>query len=88
MVKVASSLSLSPSFTRRLPPAPRSHGQQKRCGGEPCTCSSGVKGMLRVDHVADHEKGLWSAARDDHPRLGSDKKNRARIDRKLVKYVD
>ena len=68
MVKVASSLSLnlSPSFTRRLPPAPRSHGQQKRCGGEPCTCSSGVKGMLRVDHVADHEKGLWSAARDDH----------------------
>ena len=37
-------------------------------GGEPCTCSSGVKGMLRVDHVADHETGLWSAARDDHLR--------------------
>ena len=54
------------SFTRRLPPAPRSHGQQKRRGGEPCTCSSGVMGMLRVDPVADHGEGLWSAARDDH----------------------
>ena len=33
-------------------------------GGEPCTRSSGVMGMLRVDPVADREKGLWSAARD------------------------
>ena len=60
------SLSLSPSFTRRLPVqhlvamANKSAGE----GGavEPCTCSSSVMGMLRVDH----EEGLWSAAKDDH----------------------
>jgi hypothetical protein len=33
-------------------------------GGEPCTRSAGAMGMLRVDPVADREKGLRSAARD------------------------
>ena len=32
-------------------------------GGGPCTRSAGVMGMLRVYPVADHEEGLWSAAR-------------------------
>ena len=44
-------------------------------------------GMLRVDPVADHGKGLWSAARDDHgawlrpKKQGPDRKS-------LVKYVE
>ena len=43
-------------------------------------------GMLRVDHVADHEEGLCSAARDDHG--ASPEKQGA--DRKIavIKYVD
>ena len=45
-------------------------------GGEPCTRSAGVMGMLRVYPVADHEEGLWSAARGTTTALGPGPKRR------------
>ena len=58
-------------------------------GGEPCTRSAGAMGMLRVDPVADREKGLRSAARDAECASSLRPENRGRTERKsLVKYVE
>ena len=45
-------------------------------------------GMLRVYPVADHEEGLWSAARDDHGARPRPQKKATAESRWLIKYVD